>query len=219
MKEPLQPSLDLRPSIVKLVSDAQDCELCPRMSHSRRVLSDLNGPWGARVMFVAEAPGRLGAERTGIPLFGDRTGDRFEELLQAMKWHRRDVFITNAILCNPRDANGNNCVPAITEISNCSSFLRRTIDAVNPVVVISLGRVSLKALALVCQHDLELQPSVGRLVSWYGRQLGVLYHPGPRTAVHRSWSKQLRDAEKIAEKVGPFLVNGSRFPYLPFLGS
>jgi len=189
----------------QLVEDAQACVLCPRMSRSRRVLGDLNGPWDAKVMFVAEAPGRLGAEKTGIPLFGDRTGDRFDELLQAMHWHRCDVFITNAVLCNPRDVDGNNGVPSPTEISNCSSFLRRTIDLVNPLVVVSLGRVSLKALALVCDHALELRTAVGELIDWYGRKLGVLYHPGPRTSVHRPWQKQLRDAQTIAQIAAPFV--------------
>jgi uracil-DNA glycosylase family 4 len=202
-------STELKSSREQLVDDAKACVLCPRMLRSRRVLSELNGSWDARVMFVAEAPGRLGAERTGIPLFGDRTGDRFEELLSAMQWHRCNIFITNAILCNPRDLNGNNGSPKPAEILNCSSFLRRTIDLVNPAVVISLGRVSLKALSLVCRHDLELRTSVGTLVHWYGRRLGVLYHPGPRTAVHRSWLRQLQDAQAIARTVADSLSGPS----------
>jgi uracil-DNA glycosylase family 4 len=161
-------------------------------------------------MFVAEAPGRLGAERTGIPLFGDRTGDRFEQLLDAMQWYRCDVFITNAILCNPLDINGNNGSPTGAEISNCSSLLRRTIDLVDPLVVVSLGRVSLKALALVHEHKLELRASVGKLVPWYGRWLGVLYHPGPRTAVHRPWRKQVQDAQAIARTSAPILSVAGR---------
>ena len=185
------------------------------MSRSRRVLTNLNGPWDAKVMFVAEAPGRLGAERTGIPLFGDRTGDRFEELLRAMQWHRCDVFITNAILCNPRNADGNNGAPSLKEISNCSPFLRKTIDLVNPLLVVSLGRVSLKALALVCSHNLELRTSVGEVVNWYGRKLGVLYHPGPRTSVHRPWQKQLRDAQTIAERAAKSLSLAERSSHQP----
>lgn len=180
------------------------------MSHSRRVLGDPNGPWDARIMFIAEAPGRLGAEKTGIPLFGDRTGDRFEELLGAMQWHRCDVFITNAILCNPRDLNGNNGSPSSTEISNCSSFLRRTIDLVDPLVVISLGRVALSALGMICKHDLNLRTSVGELVEWYGRRLGVLYHPGPRTVIHRPWKKQVRDAQILARNASLFIATGAR---------
>ena len=195
----------------QLIRDAQACVLCPRMQSSRRVLTDLNGPWDAQIMFVAEAPGRLGAEKTGIPLFGDRTGDRFEELLAAMDWHRCDVFITNAVLCNPRNSDGNNEMPSTTEISNCSSLLRRTINLVNPSIVISLGRISLKALTQVCKHELELRTSVGTITGWYGRKLGVLYHPGPRTSVHRPWRKQLQDARSIAQAVREVLSSSRNF--------
>ena len=196
-----------KPAKGNLIREAHACRLCPRMSCSRRVLSHLNGPWDARIMFVAEAPGRLGAERTGIPLFGDRTGDRFEELLRAMKWHRSEVFITNAILCNPRDDDGHNAVPSRSEILNCSSFLRRTIEVVDPLVVVSLGSVALQALALVCKHELELRTCVGRLVRWHERKLGVLYHPGPRTIVHRSWDRQIEDARALASAASRFLLS------------
>lgn len=161
-------------------------------------------------MFVAEAPGRLGAERTGIPLFGDRSGDRFEELLGAMRWNRRDVFITNAVLCNPRDIDGNNSPPTTLEISNCSMFLRKTIQLVNPLLVVSLGGVALRALTLVSKHDLELRTSVGKVVHWYDRTLGVLYHPGPRTAIHRPWQKQLEDAQIVARTAAVFLSTNRR---------
>jgi uracil-DNA glycosylase len=181
----------------RLFSAVNECEACPRMCHSRRVLTDLNGSWVAKIMFVAEAPGRLGAEKTGVPLFGDRTGDRFDELLSAMALKRSEVFITNAALCNPRDDRGNNAQPTTTEIMNCSVHLGRTIDLVNPTIVISLGRVALSALALISEHRLELRNAVGRLYPWYQRTLGVLYHPGPRSAVHRPWDAQVRDARRL----------------------
>ena len=85
----------------QLLEEVQTCTLCERMTCSRRVLSDLNGDWDAPVLFVAEAPGRLGAEKTGIPLFGDRTGDRFELLLCEMGLARNEVFITNVVRCRP----------------------------------------------------------------------------------------------------------------------
>src|SRR5207245_2096744 len=110
----------------KLLEDAHSCQLCERMQCSRKVLSDLNGSWSAQIMFIAEAPGRLGAEITGIPLFGDRSGDRFQELLKVMKLARSDVFITNAVLCNPRDEKGNNDTPTKSEIRKCSALLKRT---------------------------------------------------------------------------------------------
>ena len=51
-----------------LVENAQACLLCPAMDGRRRVLSRANGSLTPQVLFVAEAPGRRGGERTGIPL-------------------------------------------------------------------------------------------------------------------------------------------------------
>ena len=183
----------------RLLQDAQACTLCERMTCSRRVLSDLNGAWNADVVFVAEAPGRLGAEKTGIPLFGDRTGDRFDVLLHEMGFERHEVFITNAILCNPRNEDGNNDSPKSIEIENCSQLLGRTIENVDPKFVVALGRIALEALKLVRSHDVSLRRDVAKLKSWGKRQLVVLYHPGPRTVVHRPWKKQLNDARKVGK--------------------
>jgi uracil-DNA glycosylase family 4 len=190
-------SLSTNKNKKELLEEAHSCQLCPRMGCSRKVLSDRNGDWSAEILFVAEAPGRLGAEVTGIPLFGDRTGDRFDEILAHMKLRRSDVFLTNVVLCNPRDNAGNNDTPTRLEINNCFSFLKRTIQYVDPTVVIALGRVALEALKRIDGHGLSLKESGGRLHSWNGRHLGVLYHPGPRTAIHRPWKLQLEDAKKL----------------------
>ena len=181
-----------------LVLEAKNCVICPRMKESRRVLSDRNGDWNARVLFVAEAPGRLGAEKTCIPLFGDRTGDRFEELLKAMLWQRSGVFLTNAVLCNPRDGDGNNDRPSAIEIRNCSGFLHRTIQVVDPALVIALGGVALKVLGDIHPHQCAVKQSCGRTVPWGKRHLGVLYHPSPRTQTQRNWADQVNDARSIA---------------------
>lgn len=186
------------PSRKYLISDAQNCLLCPRMTESRRVLSDLNGNWGAKALFVAEAPGRLGAQLTGIPLSQDRTGQRFEELLNAIGWSRSCVFVTNAVLCNPRDKNGNNDKPLASEIGNCSGFLRRTIDLVNPILLVALGSVALEALKNIQPHSCTVKQFCGTAVPWYQRYLGVLYHPSPRTQTQRSWQEQLADAQSLA---------------------
>ena len=48
------------------------------MECRRKVFSEANGNIDSKALFIAEAPGRLGADKTGIPLYGDRTGDNFE---------------------------------------------------------------------------------------------------------------------------------------------
>ena len=64
-------------SFAALVDEAATCRACPRMDGRRRLLSTANGPFDVRVLFVAEAPGRLGGERTGVPLQSDQTGRNF----------------------------------------------------------------------------------------------------------------------------------------------
>src|SRR4030043_19536 len=103
-----------------LVTRVQDCSICPRMGQRRRVLSASNGSLESSVVFIAEAPGRLGADRFGIPLFGDQTGRNFESLISNAGISRDSIFITNAVLCNPRKAGGNNDSPTTTEARNCS---------------------------------------------------------------------------------------------------
>jgi DNA polymerase len=148
-------------------------------------------------MFIGEAPGRLGAERTGIPFFGDRSGKTFEFLLRFAGLSRESVFITNAVLCNPRDNEGLNDKPSRYEVSNCSSWLRRTILVVDPVVVVTLGSIALEALKLIERHELILRENVGRVTSWFNRHLIPLYHPGPRALIHRDIETQKRDYRKL----------------------
>ncbi|MEX0786873.1 MAG: uracil-DNA glycosylase family protein, partial [Dehalococcoidia bacterium] len=86
------------------------------------VLGDVNGPRDAGVLFVAEAPGRLGAARTGIPMTSDVTGRRFHAFLAEAGLVRARVFITNSVLCNPLATNGNNRRPKAREVADNHIF-------------------------------------------------------------------------------------------------
>lgn len=185
----------------KLCSKVSFCTTCPRMDASQRVLSRAAGPIDARVMFIGEAPGRLGADASGIPFHGDKAGHNFEALLEFAGLSRRFTFITNAVLCNPRDDQGNNTTPRRDEAKNCSSHLRAQIDIVAPRIVVTLGAVALEALRFVSPHDLELSTSVRTSHSWYGRKLIPLYHPGQRAMVHRSLANQRSDYQFVAEQI------------------
>jgi uracil-DNA glycosylase family 4 len=186
-----------------LVRSVSHCTLCTRLCGRRKVLSAANGNLNSKVLFVAEAPGRLGADRTGIPLFGDRTGDNFEALLGNVSWKRDDVFITNAVLCNPQDDDGTNGTPTAEELSNCSTYLEMTIALTAPELVVTLGAVALEALSLISPHGLSLRDSVATAISWCGMRLVPLYHPGPRAMVHRSIARQRADFMLLAKMVHP----------------
>jgi DNA polymerase len=185
-----------------LIDEAATCTRCPGMCEISAVLSELNGPLDARVMFIGEAPGRKGADRTRVPFSGDQSGANFDRFLNSIQLKREDIFITSAALCNPRTESGANRKPTQKELSNCSDFLRRTIQLVNPAVIVTLGSVALEALKRIHYHQLNLKEHAAQIHSWNGRVLVPIYHPSPQVlASHRRAEQQFRDYEIVAAAV------------------
>src|SRR5712692_2001785 len=90
-----------RARFLALAAEAAACTLCSAMCERTAVLSELNGPVDARLMFIGEAPGRKGADRTRIPFSGDQSGKNFDRFLASIDLRRDQIFITSAALCNP----------------------------------------------------------------------------------------------------------------------
>jgi DNA polymerase len=192
-----------------LVAEAASCIRCPEMCTRAAVLSDLNGSIDARVMFIGEAPGRKGADRTRIPFSGDQSGKNFDRFLEASGLKRSEIFITSAALCNPRTTSGANRRPTTQELRNCSDFLRRTIELVNPRIVVTLGGVALEALRRLHGHHFTLREDGASVRDWNGRTLIPLYHPSPQVLItSRDEKAQVRDYEIVARAVKMSLSPG-----------
>ena len=172
------------------------------MAGRRRVLGPGNGLPGADLMLVGEAPGRHGAERTGVPFSGDASGRNLDRLLVHAGLSREQVFITNAVLCNPQTGDGRNDKPSPAELANCRDHLADQIRVVNPKVVATLGAVALSALAAIAPHGLGLKSAAARPHPWHGRLLFPLYHPGARARVHRPKGDQEADFRALARLLG-----------------
>src|SRR5215213_6342334 len=155
----------------ELANEAAVCTLCPAMCGRSAVLSELNGSPEARVMFIGEAPGRKGADRTRVPFSGDQSGANLDRFLGSIKLTRQEIFITSAALCNPRSESGANRKPTQKELANCSGFLRRTIELIDPRVIVTLGSVALEALKRIQYHELNLKESAAGVHRWQDRVL------------------------------------------------
>lgn len=167
----------------------------------RRVLSVRNGPLSARVLFVAEAPGRLGGDRSGVPLTADRSGQNFERLLASSGLTRDQVFITNVVLCNPRDSRDRNRTPNSLEIANCHSHLEAQLALVQAPIVATLGATALRALDSIEPHGLSLRAAVGQCFPWSNRLLVPLYHPSEQAMMSRPFARQIEDYERLGRFV------------------
>jgi DNA polymerase len=166
------------------------------------VLSKLNGSVNARVMFIGEAPGRKGADRTRVPFSGDQSGKNFDRFLASVGLARSEIFITSAALCNPRTATGANRRPTSAELRNCSDFLQRTIELIDPRVIVTLGGVALEALKSIESHQFTLRDDAAKLREWNGRSLVPLYHPSPQVLItSRDERAQLRDYKVVRRAI------------------
>jgi len=88
-------------------------------------------------MLIGEGPG-WHEDQQGRPFVGN-AGKFLNELLGKAGLRREDVFITNVVKCRPPG----NRDPMPDEIAACSSYLDRQIHAIDPAVIVTLGRFSM----------------------------------------------------------------------------
>lgn len=193
----------------ELCTETVACQRCEAMSERTAVLSRKNGNLFPKVFFLAEAPGRQGADRTRKPFSGDKSGANFQILLDSIDLKREDVFITNSALCSPRSETGANRKPRKSEIKNCSDFLKRQIALINPPVIAALGTVALEALKAVEYHNYTLKENAAQILNWNGRILIPLYHPSPQVVITvRKMPQQIADFQVLGTAVERIKVFG-----------
>lgn len=198
-KEIIVNNIDKEIEYNKIITQAKNCLKCELMQDTEAIIGYQNGNLNAEIMFIAEAPGPKGADVTGIPLYGDVTGDNFEKLLASTGWTRSDIFITNAVLCCPTEKNGNMRNPNIQEVRNCHSYLSAIIDLVNPKLIVTLGLKALEALKEIENHQLILKQNVASFTKWNNRWIYPVYHPSPKviSTGKRTFAQQTSDFKQL----------------------
>jgi DNA polymerase len=119
-----------------IATEVRDCTRC-RLHEGRTKAVPGEGDPDTEVVFVGEGPG-MNEDREGRPFVG-RAGGLLVQLLGSIGWQRDDVFITNVVKCRPPD----NRDPQPDEIAACAPYLRRQLEALDPAVVVTLGRYSM----------------------------------------------------------------------------
>jgi DNA polymerase len=121
----------------RIAEDTQTCTLCD-LQHGRIKAVPGEGPSTAKIMFIGEGPG-YHENRQGRPFVGP-AGKFLDELLAMAGLQRGDVFIGNVVKCRPPQ----NRDPQPAEVETCTStYLFRQIEAIDPRVVVTLGRFSM----------------------------------------------------------------------------
>jgi uracil-DNA glycosylase family 4 len=125
-----------RMALEDVAREVRACTAC-RLHEGRTQAVPGEGHPSTEVLFVGEGPG-YNEDREGRPFVG-AAGAFLTELLGSVGWRRDEVFITNVVKCRPPD----NRDPEPDEIAACAPFLRRQMEALDPALIVTLGRHSM----------------------------------------------------------------------------
>lgn len=173
---------ELLQQVAKEVAVCQKCQL----SYSRKNAVPGEGPADAEIMFIGEGPGFYENEQ-GRPFVG-AAGKFLEELLGKVGYRREQVFITNVVKCRPPG----NRDPQPEELAACSGYLEEQIAAIDPAVIVTLGRHSMARYmpnARISDVHGQARWVGGRLIVAMFHPAAALHQPSLKGAVIEDFSR------------------------------
>jgi uracil-DNA glycosylase family 4 len=161
-------------ALASIADEIRGCTRCPLAAGRTRTVPG-EGNVLSDVLLVGEGPGAR-EDATGRPFVGP-AGQLLDELLRAIGWAREDVFIANVVKCRPPG----NRDPEPAEIAACAPYLDGQERALDPAVVVTLGRHSLQRYL----PGARIGAVHGRLRrSFAGLHVFPMYHPA--AALHQA---------------------------------
>ena len=177
--------------IAALIGRCTDCDL-----HASRInVVPGEGDSNAEIMFIGEGPGQH-EDKQGRPFVG-AAGNLLDEMLKAIGLSRGSVFIANMVKCRPPS----NRDPQPDEIMACSKYLDRQIVVIDPLVIVTLGRVSLGKFF----PGEGISKVRGSIRYYEGRPIFPMLHPA--AALYR---RELKDTIYKDFKALPDILNNLR---------
>jgi uracil-DNA glycosylase family 4 len=160
--------------LAQVAREARACARCPLHRGRTQAVPGEGNPI-SDVLLVGEGPGAR-EDATGRPFVGP-AGELLTELLHSIGWERGDVFIANVVKCRPPG----NRDPEPDEIAACAPYLDRQERALDPAVIVTLGRHSLQRYLPGARIG-AAHGQLRRLAS--GRYVFPMYHPA--AALHQA---------------------------------
>jgi DNA polymerase len=176
-----------------------DCTRCKLGTLGRRQVVFGVGNPSARLMFVGEGPG-ADEDRQGEPFVG-RAGQLLDRIIEAVGLRREDVYIANVVKCRP-PGNRN---PEPDEIETCIPYLKRQVAAVQPAVLVALGKFAAQTLAGVGTPISRMR---GKWYEFEGIPLMPTFHPAyvlrnPQEGRPLVWEDMLKVVDVYNEGLPP----------------
>ena len=151
----------------QIQADILKKNVCPDLAKTATQLVFGDGNPSAEIVFIGEAPGK-NEDLQGIPFVG-AAGKFLNEMLETISLERKDVYITNIVKYRPPD----NRDPLPEEKAEFMPYLVDQLKAIEPVLVVTLGRHSLNCFL----PDLAISQVHGQPKRFKGLVYLPLFHP------------------------------------------
>jgi DNA polymerase len=157
-----------RPTLAQVREQLGECTRC-RLCEGRTQIVFGDGDPQAALMFIGEGPGEI-EDLRGLPFVG-RAGELLTQMIEkGLGIPRREVYICNIVKCRPPG----NRTPLADEVARCRPFLDGQIDAVQPRVIVALGK---PAASLLLGRDVAITRARGTWHAYRGIPLMPTFHP------------------------------------------
>ena len=171
------------------IGDCKRCKLAPTRTN---LVYGVGNP-DADLVFVGEAPG-ADEDAQGEPFVG-KAGQLLTKMIEAMGIRREDVYICNTVKCRPP----NNRNPEPDELLSCEPFLKGQLAAVEPEVIVTLGKFAAQALLRDATPITRLR---GNWREYEGIPVMPTFHPAYLLRSPQEKGKVWDDLQKVMKKLG-----------------
>jgi DNA polymerase len=182
-------------TLQQIASEVSACTQCS-LHTTRNKSVPGEGPANAEIMLIGEGPGHNENEQ-GRPFVG-AAGNFLNDLLAQAGLKREDVWIGNVVKCRPPG----NRDPLPEELSACDKHLERQMAALNPKIIITLGRFSMAKFvpgAKISQVHGQMRKVNGRFVIPMFHPAAALHQPQLKTTILADFAK-LPDLLDVARR-------------------
>jgi uracil-DNA glycosylase family 4 len=181
-----------RPTLDQIRRELGDCQRCKLCTGRKNIVFGVGNP-RAELVFVGEGPGE-NEDLQGVPFVG-AAGELLTKMIQAMGFSRDEVYICNVVKCRP-PGNRN---PEPEEIAACEPFLRAQLLALQPKVIVALGKFAAQTLLRDTTPITRLR---GNWREYQGVKLMPTFHPAYLLRSPAEKRKAWEDLQQVMKLFG-----------------
>ncbi|HYO57145.1 uracil-DNA glycosylase [Archangium sp.] len=181
-----------RPTLDEIRRELGDCRRCKLCSGRKNIVFGSGNP-RAELVFVGEGPG-ADEDVQGVPFVG-AAGQLLTKMIEAMGYRRDDVYICNVVKCRPP----NNRNPEPDEVTACEPFLRAQLKAVQPKVIVALGKFAAQTLL---RDSTAITRMRGNWREYEGIKLMPTFHPAYLLRQPAEKKKAWEDLQQVMKFFG-----------------